>query len=283
MALRTVKSNKAFGGWVKKFAHNSKETGTEMTFSVFLPKEIESKAVPVLYYLSGLTCTDDNFTQKAGAQRAAAEAGIALVAPDTSPRGAGVPGEDDGWDFGTGAGFYVNATTDAFKKNYRMYSYVTSELRELIESEFNVDKNLRSVTGHSMGGHGALIVALKNPGLYKSCSAFSPICNPINCPWGVKAFTGYLGEDDKSAWANYDASELAKTYAGPNLPMLVDQGAGDEFYESKQLLPESLGAAAAENPSVDLNLRMQEGYDHSYYFISTFMEDHVKFHAKHLQ
>ena len=236
----------------------------------------------MLYYLSGLTCTDDNFTTKAGAQRAAAAHGIALVAPDTSPRGAGSPGEDDNWDFGTGAGFYVDATTPGFTEHYNMYSYITAELPELINSQFNVDPARKSICGHSMGGHGSLMAALKNPGMYKSASAFSAICNPMNCPWGTKAFTGYLGED-KEAWKGYDASVLAAAYAGPKLSLLLDQGGADEFLEKKQLLPEVLVEAAAPNAALDVELRMQPGYDHSYYFIATFIEDHINFAATFLK
>mmetsp|Transcript_1519 Transcript_1519/g.1781 ORF Transcript_1519/g.1781 Transcript_1519/m.1781 type:complete len:283 (-) Transcript_1519:1799-2647(-) len=280
-ALKLIKQNKMFGGWVKQFKHASSSTQTEMTFSVFLPKESETSKVPVLYYLSGLTCTDENFTTKAGAQRAAAEAGVALVAPDTSPRGAGVEGEDDGWDFGTGAGFYVNATTPKFSKNYNMYEYVTSELPGLVSKELPIDDSRKSVFGHSMGGHGALICALKNPGMYRSASAFSPICHPSNCPWGEKAFTGYLGED-KSTWAAYDATALASVYSGPKLDILCDQGVDDQFYKDKQLLPEDLVASCKSNDKVQLEMRMQDGYDHSYYFIATFVEDHIKFHAKHM-
>lgn len=280
-ALKLVKQNKMFGGWVKQFKHASIATKTEMTFSVFLPKETESGTVPVLYYLSGLTCTDENFTTKAGAQRAAAAAGIALVAPDTSPRGAGVGGEDDDWDFGTGAGFYVNATTSKFSTNYNMYDYVTKELPALVTGTLPIDNSRKGVFGHSMGGHGALICALKNPGMFKSASAFSPICHPSNCPWGEKAFTGYLGED-KSTWSSYDATELAPKYNGPKLNILCDQGVDDQFYTEKQLLPEDFVEACKSNSSVDLSMRMQDGYDHSYYFIATFVEDHINFHAQFL-
>jgi len=281
MALNLVKKNKAFGGWVKQFRHASKSTKTDMTFSVFLPSQSETAKVPVLYFLSGLTCTDENFITKAGAQRVAAQLGIALVAPDTSPRGANIEGEDESYDFGSGAGFYLNATTPKWSTNYNMYDYITSELPELIDAELPIDGSRKSVFGHSMGGHGALICALKNPGMYKSCSAFSPICNPTQCPWGEKAFTGYLG-DDKEAWKEYDATELAAAYAGDKLPVLCDQGLADEFYEKKQLLPERFIEAAKPNANLDVDFRMQPDYDHSYFFISTFIEDHIQFHAKHL-
>eukprot|EP00941_MAST-03F_sp_MAST-3F-sp1_P001730 g1730.t1 len=250
-----------------------------MNVTVFIPPQAsDSVRVPVLYYLSGLTCTDANVTEKALAQRYAAEKGIALVFPDTSPRGhPPIDGENDNWDFGTGAGFYVDATTPTFSDHYNMYTYVTSELPTLIEAEFPVS-SIRSVTGHSMGGHGALICALKNPGMYRSVSAFAPICNPTKCPWGEKAFTGYLGSVE--AGVEYDACELLKNYSGPELHLLVDQGTSDDFME-KQLKPEALKAACAE-AGVSLDLRLQEGYDHSYFFISTFMEDHINHHSKYL-
>lgn len=234
----------------------------------------------MIYYLSGLTCTDDNFITKAGAQRVAAELGVAIIAPDTSPRGAGIEGEEDGWDFGTGAGFYVNATEPKWSKNYRMYDYVTQELPFLVHENFPVDKTKMSVFGHSMGGHGALICALKNPGMYKSCSAFSPICNPIHCPWGEKAFSGYLGTD-RNTWKAYDATELCRAYNGPKIPILCDQGLADDFYP-KQLLSQHLVEASVGNDKVDLSFRFHGDYDHSYYFISTFMEDHLRFHASRL-
>lgn len=283
MALTLVKQNKAFGGWVKQFSHVSNALGgLEAKFSVFLPDVSEKRKVPVVYFLSGLTCTDENFTTKAGAQRMAAELGIALVAPDTSPRGAGVEGEDASYDFGAGAGFYVDATEPAWSKHYNMYSYVTEELPALVDSELPVDPTRRSVMGHSMGGHGALMVALRNPGAFKCASAFSPICNPVDCPWGKKAFAGYLGPD-QAAWAAYDSTELAKAYSGRPLPLKIDQGAADNFYTDKQLLPERLEEAAESNDKVLLESGMHDDYDHSYYFISTFMEDHLKWHASHLQ
>ena len=266
-----------FGGVVSKYTHQSAATKTEMTFSIFMPALAEGAKCPVIYYLSGLTCTDDNFTQKAGAQRAAAAAGVALVAPDTSPRGLDIEGEHDKYDFGSGAGFYVNATEDLWKENYNMDTYVNEELPGLIAENFAVSDKA-AIMGHSMGGHGALTQALRNPGKYVSASAFSPICHPSKCPWGVKAFTGYLGADE-SKWADYDATLLAGKYAGPALPVLIDQGAADEFLTSKQLLPEALEEAAKGNDNIKLEMRMQEGYDHSYYFIASFVEDHVKFHA----
>jgi len=268
---------------VKQFSHLSSALGgLEMKFSVFLPKECDVGKVPVIYFLSGLTCTDENFTTKAGAQRVAADLGVALVAPDTSPRGANIEGEDDSYDFGSGAGFYVDATEPKWAKHYNMYSYVSQELPCVINSELPVDGSKQAVTGHSMGGHGALIVALKNPGMFKAVSAFAPISNPMNCPWGEKAFSGYLGSD-KSKWAKYDATELSKSYSGSKLAILVDQGSEDNFYKEKQLLPEYLQQATTSNNNLDLQLRFQGGYDHSYYFISTFIEDHLKFLAQFLK
>ncbi|KAJ3296019.1 hypothetical protein HK104_002050 [Borealophlyctis nickersoniae] len=251
-----------------------------MKFNVFTPPQTnESQRFPVLYFLSGLTCTEDNFIQKAGAARKAAQLGIVLVCPDTSPRGLNIQGEEDSWDFGTGAGFYVDATEPKWK-NYRMYSYVTDELPKAVNSSLPVDPSRVSVFGHSMGGHGALITALKNPGKYKSVSAFAPIANPTECEWGKKAFGGYLGSANKEAWKAYDASILLKSYAGPPLKILVDQGAQDSFLKD-QLLVEKL--KHANNSKAEVELRMQEGYDHSYYFIQTFVDDHLEFHAKFLK
>ncbi|KAL6047350.1 S-formylglutathione hydrolase [Balamuthia mandrillaris] len=283
MSLNRVSSAKCFGGHVERYSHASSTLHCEMKFSVFVPPQAASSKVPVLYWLSGLTCTDENFITKAGAQRAASKYGFVLVCPDTSPRGVEIEGQDDSWEFGSGAGFYVNATQSKWATHYNMYDYVTKELPALVESNFPVDPEKKSIFGHSMGGHGALICALKNPGTYKSVSAFAPICNPINCPWGQKAFSGYLGED-KEAWKQYDSSELIRGYNGAALPVLVDQGTEDKFL--KDLLPEALEAGAKENASsgaVSLEVRMQEGYDHSYYFISTFVEEHIEFHARFLQ
>lgn len=278
--LTLQSSAKCLGGSVQKFLHQSTATNTPMTFSVFMPAQADKAKVPALYWLSGLTCTEDNFIQKAGAIRHAAEEGIALICPDTSPRGTEIEGEHEGWDFGSGAGFYVNATQEKWSKNYNMYQYVTEELTSLVESELPVTAS-KSIFGHSMGGHGALICYLKNPGMYKSVSAFSPICNPVECPWGVKAFTGYLGEE-KSAWQEYDATALVSKYEGRKDTILIDQGAADNFYTQKQLLPENF-QAACQASSHPLELRIQDGYDHSYWFISTFIEDHIKHHAKALK
>ncbi|ESO92858.1 hypothetical protein LOTGIDRAFT_120210 [Lottia gigantea] len=279
--MTEVSSNKMFGGWQKVFSHQSKELKCTMKFGIYLPPSANGGKVPVLYYLSGLTCTEQNFVTKAGAQKYASEHGIILVAPDTSPRGVNIEGEDDSYDFGSGAGFYVNATQDKWKNHYRMYSYITEELPALINEKFPTISDRQSITGHSMGGHGALICTLKNPGKYRSVSAFSPICNPMNCPWGEKAFTGYLGSD-KTAWKEYDACELSKTYSGPQLNILIDQGKADNFLTQNQLLPESLVQVCSDK-AIPISLRMQEDYDHSYFFIATFIEDHIKHHAKYLK
>ncbi|AWI80560.1 S-formylglutathione hydrolase [Parazoarcus communis] len=274
-ALEQIGANRSFGGWHKRFRHASATLGCDMVFAVYLPPQAEHGPVPVLYWLSGLTCSDENFMQKAGAHRIAAELGIAIVAPDTSPRGADVPGDPDGsWDFGHGAGFYVNATAAPYDRHYRMYDYVVSELPALVEANLPVTA-ARGVSGHSMGGHGALICALKNPGRYRSVSAFAPITHPVDCPWGQKAFSGYLGTD-RAQWKAWDAVELIAT-AGERLPILVDQGEADGFL-AEQLKPEALREAcsAAGHP---LTLRLQPGYDHSYYFIASFIEDHLRHHA----
>ncbi|PKM19811.1 MAG: S-formylglutathione hydrolase [Gammaproteobacteria bacterium HGW-Gammaproteobacteria-15] len=277
-ALTKVSEQLCFGGKQIRFTHASTVLNCDMQFSVFLPPQAETQAVPALYWLSGLTCTDENFSAKAGAQRVAAELGIALIIPDTSPRGDGVPDDADGaYDFGLGAGFYVNATREPFAKHYRMYDYIVSELPQLVEAELPLSAK-RAISGHSMGGHGALVIGLRNPERYSSMSAFSPICNPVNCPWGIKAFSGYLGED-KSQWQQYDASVLLSGAKNP-LPLLVDQGTADNFYP-QQLRTESL-IAAAKQSGAKADIRMQAGYDHSYYFISSFIEQHLRFHAKYL-
>lgn len=277
-------SYKCFGGYTRSFKHKSTYTKTDMVFSVFFPKECEEAgAVPVIFYLSGLTCTDQNALTKGGFQQAAAARGVCVVFPDTSPRGAGVPGETDAWDFGVGAGFYVNATTPKWKEHYNMYDYVVHELPELLAKEFpkQLDLSKKSIMGHSMGGHGALVIALRNPGMFAACSAFSPICNPMNCPWGFKAFSGYLG-DDAEKWREWDASQLCRRYRGPALSILVDQGTEDDFLAKKQLLPDTLVDGVKASTHLSLQMRMQNGYDHSYYFISTFAKDHIDFHADYL-
>ncbi|XP_067204905.1 S-formylglutathione hydrolase [Linepithema humile] len=281
--LTQVQKHKIFGGWQKVYSHNSTELGCTMKFAVYLPPQAEKSSVPVIYWLSGLTCTEANFSEKAGAQKYAAEHGVILVIPDTSPRGLNIPGENDSYDFGSGAGFYVDATCEPWKKNYRMYSYITKELPALINKEFPTLPNKQSIMGHSMGGHGALICALKNPGQFKTVSAFAPISNPIQCPWGKKAFSGYLGESEANdAWKEWDATELMKNYNGPLLDILIDQGKDDQFLKQGQLLPENLLKAAKDN-GISLVLRFHDNYDHSYYFIATFIEDHFEHHIKYLK
>ncbi|MDR3437833.1 S-formylglutathione hydrolase [Telmatospirillum sp.] len=273
-----ISASKCFGGWQKRFCHASTTLNCDMRFSLFLPPEAETGPVPVLYWLSGLTCTDENFVQKAGAQRIAAELGLAILAPDTSPRGPEVPGDPEGaWDFGLGAGFYVDATEQPWARHYRMHDYVTRELPDLAEAVFPLSDR-RAIAGHSMGGHGALVAALRHPGRYCSVSAFSPIANPMACPWGEKAFSRYLGPDRRT-WAAWDSCALLAK-AQEKLPLLIDQGDADDFRKS-QLRPEALqkAATAAGHP---LTLRLQTGYDHSYFFIASFIEDHLRHHAKAL-
>lgn len=278
-AIELVSSNRSFGGWHKRFRHQSQVLSCEMVFGIYLPPHAETaKDLPVLYWLSGLTCNDENFMQKAGAQKLAAELGMVIVAPDTSPRGAGVADDPEAaWDFGLGAGFYVNATEQPWAEHYRMYDYVVSELPALVEANFPVSDR-RSISGHSMGGHGALICALKNPGRYQSVSAFSPIVNPSNCPWGEKALGNYLGAD-RQQWAQWDSCELIAN-ATERLPLLIDQGEADDFLTS-QLKPEALEAAAGK-AGHPLTLRRQPGYDHSYYFIASFIDEHLRHHAQAL-
>lgn len=275
--MELLSSTKVSGGWLKRYRHESLSVKGDMVFAIFLPAQAESASVPVLYWLSGLTCTDENFSQKAGAFKKAAELGLAIVMPDTSPRGTDYPGEHESYDFGSGAGFYVNATMAPYSNTYHMYDYVVKELPTLVEEHFPVTDK-RSISGHSMGGHGALICALKNPGRYQSVSAFAPITNPTQCPWGEKAFTGYLG-DDREAWKAWDTCELIAT-ASERLPLLVDQGEADNFLE-EQLKPEAL-EQACEKAGHELTLRRQSGYDHSYFFISSFIDDHLAHHAKAL-
>ncbi len=266
------------GGWLTRHEHRSRACDCTMTFSLYLPPQAEDVKVPAVYWLSGLTCTDDNFRVKAGAQRYAAELGLALVIPDTSPRGEEVA-DDPEYDLGQGAGFYVNATRAPWSSHYRMYDYVVTELPELVEAHYPLIPGRRSVSGHSMGGHGALIAALKNPGVYRSVSAFAPICHPVDSPWGEKAFGAYLG-DDRTAWEPWDATCLIRAGA-PTLPLLVDQGTADEFL-AEQLDPEALQAACRER-DYPLTFRLQEGYDHSYHFIATFIGEHLGFHARALR
>lgn len=277
-ALKLVSRNKVYEGWLERYRHPSSSCYCDMHFSIYCPPQAKNNRLPVLYWLSGLTCTDVNFFQKAGAQRYAAEAGVILVSCDTSPRGVHLPGDDDSWDFGTGAGFYLNATQTPWSNHYHLYDYVLEELPKLVESNFPVDPQRKSIFGHSMGGHGALVLALRNPDVYRSVSAFAPIVAPMQCPWGQKAFSHYLGED-KSLWQEYDASYLVgKTRK--KLSILLDQGDADEFLK-EQLKPQILQDACDES-NYPLTLRMQAGYDHSYYFISTFIGDHIDYHMKAL-
>ena len=277
-ALKTLSEHACFGGMQGFLAHESRECATEMRFSVFEPPQARTRRVPVLYYLAGLTCTEETFMIKAGAQRLAAELGLMLVAPDTSPREPRLPGDDASWDFGLGAGFYVDATQAPWSSHYRMYSYVTRELPALVVAEFPALPERQGIFGHSMGGHGALVCALRNPAQYRSLSAFAPIAAPMRCPWGRKAFGGYLGGDEAS-WREYDASELV-AHAPFHGPILVDQGSADKFL-AEQLCPEVF-AEACRRAGQSFELRMHAGYDHGYYFIQSFMAEHLAWHASAL-
>jgi S-formylglutathione hydrolase len=276
--MRVISEHACFGGTQRYLAHDSRECRTEMRFSVYEPPQSRERRVPVLYYLAGLTCTDETFMIKAGAQRLAAELGLMLVTPDTSPRQPRLPGDDASWDFGLGSGFYLDATQDPWSAHYRMYSYLTRELPEVVIANFPALPERQGIFGHSMGGHGALVCALRNPAHYRSLSAFAPISAPSQSPWGRKAFTGYLGSDE-ATWHRYDASELVRrgTFHGP---ILIDQGTADKFLE-EQLKPE-IFADACRRAGQPFELRMQPGYDHGYYFIQTFMADHLAWHASAL-
>lgn len=277
--MKQIESVKEWGGWLNRYEHQSASCDGLMTFSVYLPPQAETEKVPVVYWLSGLTCTDDNVRTKMGAQRYAAELGLALVMPDTSPRGEGVADEPERYDLGMGAGFYVNATQEPWSKHYQMYDYVNVELPRLIEAEFNVLPGVKSISGHSMGGHGALISALKEEGAYRSVSAFSPICHPVKCGWGEGCFSAYLG-DNRELWKAYDATELVKS-GHMAMPVMIDQGTGDEFL-ADQLFPQDLVNAYREQGG-EITMRMQDGYDHSYHFMSTFIGEHLAFHARALR
>jgi S-formylglutathione hydrolase len=279
MTVKTLSENKCFGGVQGIYAHDSAEAQCSMRFGVFLPPQTATTHVPMLYWLSGLTCTEENFIIKAGAQRVAAELGLAIVIPDTSPRGLNIPGDTESYDFGVGAGFYVDATEAPWSRGYRMYSYVTSELAAVVAANFRVDVSRAGIFGHSMGGHGALTIALKNPGIYRAVSAFAPICSPMRCQWGEKALTGYLGRD-RARWREYDTTALLEDRGWSGPPILVDQGTKDPFLDT-QLKPDLLKEACILR-NVPLEMRMQEGYDHSYFFIASFIEDHLRFHARHL-
>ncbi len=276
--MEMLEEHRCFEGWQQRWRHDSSTLNCPMTFSIFLPPPRDHTPPPVLYWLSGLTCNDENFTTKAGAQRVVAELGIVLVMPDTSPRGEQVA-NDDGYDLGQGAGFYLNATQPPWATHYQMYDYLRDELPALIQSQFNVSDRC-AISGHSMGGHGALIMALKNPGKYTSVSAFAPIVNPCSVPWGIKAFSTYLGED-KNAWLEWDSCALMyASNAQDAIPTLIDQGDNDQFL-ADQLQPAVL-AEAARQKAWPMTLRIQPGYDHSYYFIASFIEDHLRFHAQYL-
>ena len=278
MTIETVSTHACHGGVLGYYKHRSQTNDCDMRFAVYTPPQAAARPAPVLYYLAGLTCTEETFAIKAGALVHAAKHGIVLVAPDTSPR-VELPGDRESWDFGIAAGFYLDATQAPWSKHYRMYSYVVDELPKIIAANFKVDAGRSGIMGHSMGGHGALTIALKNPGKYKSVSAFAPIAAPIQSPWGQKAFTGYLGAD-RAAWAQYDATELVK--AGRKFPdtLRIDQGSGDKFLV-EQLKPELL-AAACKAAGQELDLRMREGYDHGYFFIQSFVAQHIAWHAHRL-
>ena len=282
MTLQTLSEHASFGGRVGYYEHDSSANACRMRFAVYVPPQGADGPLPVLTYLAGLTCTEETFMIKAGAQRLASELGLLLVAPDTSPRGCNLPGEDDDWDFGSGAGFYIDATQAPWSKHYRMESYVVRELPQLVAAEFPADLKRQALFGHSMGGHGALTLGLKYPEQYRSLSAFAPIAAPTRCPWGHKAFSNYLGED-RSEWARHDASELARKFEGASehSPILVDQGLADGFLE-KQLYPEALEEGCASS-GLALSLRRHADYDHGYFFISSFVEDHLRNHDKYLK
>tara|TARA_R110002096_G_scaffold86020_3_gene198326 strand:- start:46 stop:900 length:855 start_codon:yes stop_codon:yes gene_type:complete len=283
MTIETISETGCFGGTMGFYRHASKTNDCDMQFAVFQPPQIRDGKVPVLTFLSGLTCTEENFMVKSGAQRVASELGIMLVSPDTSPRGDGVPDDpEQEYDFGLGAGFYLNATETPWSANYRMYDYVTDELQRVVFENFPGDRTRHGLTGHSMGGHGALIIGLRNPGMFRSLSAFAPICTTLHSPWGQKALGHYLGSD-QSSWTEYDASEVARNVTDSAMysKILVDQGADDPWL-AEQLKPELLQAACDES-GLPLELRTHDGYDHGYYFISTFIEDHLRFHAEQLK
>lgn len=280
--MEIIERNRCFDGEQLRIRHHSQTLSCEMIFALYVPPQAATRKVPLLWWLSGLTCNDQNFVTKAGSQRIAAELGIAIIAPDTSPRGDDVPDDENkAWDFGLGAGFYINATQQPWAKHYRMYDYVQSELPALVAKEFadRIDVSRQSISGHSMGGHGALTLAIRHPQQYKSVSAFSPIVAPMQCPWGEKAFSHYLGHD-KASWAEHDTCALI-TSRGFDKPLLVEQGLADNFL-TNQLKPELLEAVCMES-GVKLTLNRREGYDHSYYFISTFFENHLRHHAEYLK
>nr|XP_027196380.1 S-formylglutathione hydrolase-like [Dermatophagoides pteronyssinus] len=279
--FQRISRSKCFDGFQEIYSFFSKELQCTTRFSIYIPPKVNREnPAPVLYWLSGLTCTEENFIIKSGFQRYAAELDLVVVGPDTSPRGCNIDGEDKDYDFGTGAGFYVDATTEKYRDHYRMYSYVVRELPTVIEENFPVIPGLRSISGHSMGGHGALICGLKNPGLYKSVSAFAPISNPMVSPWGQKCFKGYLGEDNQEEWKHWDATELISQYNGPDLHLMIDQGSEDEYMD--HLFPENFVEACRKH-SIPLDYNYRNGYNHSYYFVGTFIGQHLKMHSEVLK
>lgn len=277
--IETLSEQQCYGGVQGYYQHQSQATGTEMKFSVYQPPSMNKQPVPALYFLAGLTCTEEKFMIKAGAQRIAAELGLALVACDTSPRGLNYTGEDDDWDFGTGAGFYVDATQSPWRDGYQMSSYINDELPDIIQNSFNVLSDKRGIFGHSMGGHGAIVAALQHPDFWHSVSAYAPICNPSKVPWGQKAFTHYLG-DNTAAWQRWDATELLLAQHSHPQTILIDQGLDDQFLD-RELSTETF-KSTAEKSGQKTNIRFHQGYDHSYYFIQTFIQDHMQHHAKTL-
>ncbi|MAD66165.1 MAG: S-formylglutathione hydrolase [Porticoccaceae bacterium] len=283
--VEEIGSNLSFGGQQLRYRHHSNILNCDMTFSIYLPPQAKQAPVPVLYWLSGLTCSDENFVTKAGAQQHAAEYGIAIVCPDTSPRGEGVPDdEESAYDFGLGAGFYINATEQPWATHYQMYDYVVEELPALINAEFPVDGSKVAISGHSMGGHGALTVALKNPERYCSVSAFSPICSPINCPWGQKALSKYIGDESQGHWNSQDTVELVKAaddQLKQSMPVLIDQGDADNFLAEQ--LNTQLLIDTAEQVGFPIQIRFQSGYDHSYFFIASLIGEHIRFHSNYLR
>ncbi|HVF64561.1 MAG TPA: S-formylglutathione hydrolase [Casimicrobiaceae bacterium] len=279
MAIEIVVEQRMFEGTQGVYRHASRETRCPMRFGVYLPLDAKERRVPVVMWLSGLTCTEENFIVKAGAQRVAARLGVALVVPDTSPRDVALPGDRDHWDFGVGAGFYVDATEPPWNAHYRMHSYVTEELPDVVADSFNVDRDRMAILGHSMGGHGALVAALRHPSRFRSVSAFAPIASPMRCPWGVKALSGYVG-NDRSHWREWDATALVEDRGWRGPPILVDQGTTDSFLDA-QLRP-SLLEEACSRRDVKLKMRYRDGYDHSYFFIATFIEAHLEHHAHYL-
>lgn len=279
MTMELINEHHCFGGIQRVYSHQSSVTACKMRFGLYLPPQAKKQKIPLLYWLSGLTCNEQNFITKACAQRVAAELGLALVTPDTSPRGVELPGDREQDDFGIGAGFYVDAIQEPWSKHYKMATYISEELPQLLQEHFSCDNEACGIFGHSMGGHGALTLALKNPKRYKSVSAFSPICAPSHCPWGIKAFEGYLG-NDKQLWKEYDSCELVLERGWPHQTIMIDQGSHDPFLKV-QLKPE-LFQEACLKAQVPLRLRLQKNYDHSYYFIATFIEDHLRFHASQL-